>query len=212
WEGSDCCLPKGATRGTLSGHVPNLKAGDVLIFQEVLNPRTKTEQDADPAHRHAVRLNDVRASGNDGKPLTDPLNGQQITEIAWQLDDALPFPLCVSTKAEAAGADDQDASVVLGNIVLADHGRTIGPELLGQAPEPRLEFVLPTAGDRCRPPPPKTIPPRFRPRLQERSLSFPVPLQQQLLFGLDFQSQHQTDLDNHQFSSALQQRFAASEI
>ena len=57
---------------TLRGHYPDLAVGDVLIFQEILGPRTGEEEDADPAHRHAVRLTEVRALDGD-QPLTDPL-------------------------------------------------------------------------------------------------------------------------------------------
>src|SRR5206468_10090888 len=40
WLEEGCCLPKGATKATLDGHYPNLQKGDVLVFEEVLGPRT----------------------------------------------------------------------------------------------------------------------------------------------------------------------------
>ena len=178
WEARECCLPRGATRATLRGHFPNLTGGDVLIFEEIVNPRTGQAADADPAHRHAVRLNRVRAWDQHQEPLTDPLNGQPITEIFWDAADALPFPLCVSIKTKAA-TGDQDASVARGNIVLADHGRTIGPEDLGQVPKPRLERVPAADADRCRHPALEMVPARFRPALKERPLTYALPLPQQ---------------------------------
>ncbi len=59
WGDERCCLPKGATHATLRGALLNLKAGDVLIFEEVIGPRTGRAEDADPAHRCAVRLTHV---------------------------------------------------------------------------------------------------------------------------------------------------------
>jgi hypothetical protein len=59
WSNQACCLPKGATRATLKGHFPNLKKDDVLIFEEVRSPLTGDPADADPLHRHAVRLTNV---------------------------------------------------------------------------------------------------------------------------------------------------------
>jgi len=60
WGDKSCCLPKGATKATLSGHFPHLRVGDVLIFAEKKGPDTGKEQDADPLHRHAVRLTQVK--------------------------------------------------------------------------------------------------------------------------------------------------------
>ena len=40
WGDQRCCLPRGATRATLAGSFPDLKAGDVLLFEEVLGPHT----------------------------------------------------------------------------------------------------------------------------------------------------------------------------
>ena len=37
WSDGRCCLPIGAVAATLADHFPNLKVGDVLIFQEVLD-------------------------------------------------------------------------------------------------------------------------------------------------------------------------------
>ncbi len=62
WGARECCLPKGATQATLLGHYPQLKAGDVLIFEEVYGPYTGVPEDADLTHRCAVRLTKVTLS------------------------------------------------------------------------------------------------------------------------------------------------------
>src|SRR5207244_1315925 len=100
WSDQRCCLPKGATHATLRGNLPNLKAGDVLIFEDVIGPHTGRPEDADPAHRCAVRLTHVETRDASGQPLADLLTGQAITEIFWTDDDALPFALCISTQTD----------------------------------------------------------------------------------------------------------------
>ena len=73
WGDADCCLPQGATEATLLGSYPNLAAGDVLIFQEVMGPQTGVAADADLRHRCAVRLTSVATTNGRGQPLVDPL-------------------------------------------------------------------------------------------------------------------------------------------
>ena len=165
WGDERCCLPKGATAATLRGHWPDLAKGDVLVFQEIAGPRTGQADDADPAHRHAVRLIWRRAAEG-GNPLTDPLNDTQITEIRWHPDDALPFPLCLSSETDEVHDSMliDNVSIALGNIVLVDHGQSIAGEALGSVPEAQLHYPA-KAGDTCERVPPDPVPPRFRPTL-----------------------------------------------
>ena len=181
WGDDACCLRVGATSATLAGHFPNLTArdcdaqppipGDVLIFEEVRGPLTGIEADADPDHRWAVRLTNVRAFAppvppqTTPTPLTDPVTGTEITEITWDDADALPFPLCVSSRAdeEHGGGLLDDVSVACGNIVLADHGLTLPPEDLGAVPVPRI--FLPDPQGACERERPAAVPPRYRPAL-----------------------------------------------
>ena len=135
WDDSECCLPMGATRATLYNETGlELKTGEVLLFEEVFSPQTGLAADADPSHRHAVRLTSVTLKNAKGDPLVDPLHGTPIAEIAWAVSDALPFPLCISAKiTTATGAKlFLDLSLARGNIVLADHGRTLDGESLGR--------------------------------------------------------------------------------
>jgi hypothetical protein len=173
WSQGRCCLPKGATRATLKGFFPNLHAGDVLIFEEVLGPQTGTAGDADPAHRHAIRLLETRTTDRAGGSLADPLTGQAVTEIAWAAADALPFPLCISATADAAH-DHQvldDVSFAQGNIVLADHGRTYKHEDLGVVPPSTLTRAPVLAAHRCSDAAPAPVPPRFYPTLAHSPLT-----------------------------------------
>lgn len=171
WSDAECSLPKGATRATLAGDYPSLARGDVLIFEERVGPRTGREADADPAIRHAVRLTAVEAG------LTDLLEGAPITEIRWAEEDALPFPFCISSRLDeaAGGGLVRGVSHALGNVVLADHGRTVAAEDLGAVPHPHLELVPERGGDPCARPEPRSVPPRYRPRLAEGPVSQVAP-------------------------------------
>lgn len=167
WGDSRCCLSVGATTATLDGHWPDLAPGDVLIFQEMRGPLTGALEDADPAHRHAVRLTAVRAF--DGvNPLNDPLDDTPITEIRWHANDALPFPLCLSAETDEAheSLPIENVSIALGNNILIDHGRSFFKEPLGEVPPPRLQLP-PAKGDPCQRAQPQPLPPRFSPVLAQ---------------------------------------------
>src|SRR5262249_13771394 len=103
WGDRRCCLPRGATRLTLAGHRPHLAPGDALLLEEVLGPLTGVDRDADPDHRQVVRLTAVHAFSPDDatKPREDPLTHDLITEIEWFSEDALRFPLCLSSVTDA---------------------------------------------------------------------------------------------------------------
>lgn len=145
WGEAMCCLPRGSTRATLvDAPLPatpstpgdaaavevavvasapqralKLAAGDLLIFEEVLGPQTGNPADADPAHRHAVRLTDVQTS-------VDPLDGTLLLDIAWDPCDALPFDLCLSVRKPSPDcAWLHDVSLARGNVLLVDHGEHV---------------------------------------------------------------------------------------
>jgi hypothetical protein len=173
WSDQRCCLPKGATRATLQGHHPNLTPDDILILEEVLSPGTGAEADADPTRRHAVRLAEVTHTAPNNVPLTDPVTGEEITEIRWDDDDALPFALCLSS--QTAGGYRPQVSVARGNIVLADHGVTVRDEALGTVPKSFLFTSSSTDHDPCERRNPEPMPPRFRPRLAHAPLTHAAP-------------------------------------
>lgn len=144
-----------------------LQAGDVLIFEEVLGPVTGNPADADPARRHAVRL--TRVTGG-----RDPLYDQPIVEIEWAAEDALPFPFCLSAIGEAPECRYlENISVARGNVVLVDHGKTVGPEDLGEVPTLRTQAVCECAGH---PGDIQTVPGPFHPKLAKTPLTFSAPL------------------------------------
>jgi len=192
WGDTDCCLPQGATEATLLGTYPHLQAGDVLIFQEMLGPQTGVAADADLRHRCAVRLTAVTTTDGQGLPLVDPLFEQgtgkpivsaaqqptPVTEIQWSAEDALPFPVCISsTFRDSTGALKPlpQVSAVFGNVVLADQGLTMPVAGLPAVPEPTL-FIPAAAGNGCNPSAATALPVRYWPRLAEGPVTQAVPL------------------------------------
>jgi Baseplate J-like protein len=172
WGNDRCCLPKGATRATLrqsnENGLVNVNPGDVLIFVEKRNPENGVEEEADPTHRHAVRLTEV-------KPTTDPLFQEEgsnqdvrVVDIEWAAADALPFALCLwEVTVDGEESEREPASVAMGNIVLADHGKTIHDEAL--PPVPAANFALtkvqPRSVSACEEQLIIPTAPRYRPRL-----------------------------------------------
>jgi len=152
WGDLECCLPRGATSATLLDpeRKLSLRFGDFLLFEEVLGPATGNPADADPTHRHAVRLTRVT-------PGVDALYEQPVVEVAWGEEDALPFPLCVSALGPTPACELlENVSVAGGNVLLVDHGRRRSeplpavPEEKSEAPcvcEGRTGEVTRRAGD-----------------------------------------------------------------
>jgi hypothetical protein len=137
WGDGSCCLPAGTTRATLQAKAADLDlhAGDVLILEEVRDPDSGNPEDADPAHRHAVRLAAEPVARRDMAPA----EAVDLTEVRWHDADALPFALRLETR------DGEPACEAHGNVVLADHGGTIleadgdiEREPLGTVPDGRL--------------------------------------------------------------------------
>lgn len=196
WGERSCCIPRGATSATLLDewiaateesreaqgdggieaeitHSPeqqrklHLKAGDILIFEEIKGAKTGNPQDADVKHRHAVRLTRVA-------PSVDELYNQPIVEIDWAKEDALPFPLCISAIGPAPECSlIENISVARGNVILVDRGRTIEREDLGIVPEKETMQKCVAEGE---PAEIRVVPDRFRPSLQKTPLTFRQPL------------------------------------
>ena len=111
-----------ATRAHLAGDLRGLHRGSVLVFE--VPGETSGDSSA-----HAVRLSE--------EPRSLPCKGGTVLEVRWSRDDALPssvldrhrFPL--------------EKLRVLGNVVLADDGRTLEAELppvrVGEDYRPVLE-------------------------------------------------------------------------
>ncbi|PSM38527.1 putative baseplate assembly protein [Streptomyces dioscori] len=143
WGGEVRSLPRGATAATLRDEWRDtetceerrlaLRAGDLLVLEEVKGPRTGTPGDADPTHRQVVRLTSVT-------PAVDRIEDQPVLEVTWSAEDALRFPLCLTTHAgrgcersetwvpPAGGwGTVEDVTIARGNVVLVDHGRSLNP-------------------------------------------------------------------------------------
>jgi len=183
WGREDGCLPRGATRATLldtwadgegDRRKLDLQAGDVLVLKEMRGPRTGLEADADPARAWPVRLTRVSAVEDTLYPVgggaegTDP-RPTPLLEVEWHPADALPFPLCLSALGPApACARMRGISVALGNVVLVDHGRSIGPVELGTVPEETSETSCDCEGQ---PAPVQRMPGRLHWRLPDAPLT-----------------------------------------
>lgn len=128
WGGEVRALPKGATAATLRDEWQDaetcrdrrldLRPGDLLVLEEVKGPRTGTPGDADPAHRQAVRLTSVT-------PGLDRIEDQPVLEVTWAAEDALRFPLCLTTRGGRDCLPVEDVTLARGNVVLVDHGRSL---------------------------------------------------------------------------------------
>jgi hypothetical protein len=152
WGNRNCCLPRGVTRAYLYGVAPGsqqvvrppLKAGDYLLFEEVLGPTTGLAADADQFHRQVVRLVEVEDAEDpvyrdqllDGDLQIVQDSSQQpplpLVKITWREKDALTFPLCLSTERPETGPIS-NISIARGNVIPCDHGRTVTEELSAPA-------------------------------------------------------------------------------
>jgi len=120
WGERDSHLASGATSAVLTDGAPlsskngtpqrtlELRAGDVIIFEQTADPPTLGEGPADPALRQAVRLTGTRR-------LMDDLYEQPLLQVRWAPEDALGFDLAVT----AGGNPRSRAS---GNVVLVANG------------------------------------------------------------------------------------------
>ncbi|WP_329569376.1 putative baseplate assembly protein [Streptomyces sp. NBC_01361] len=143
WGGEVCTLPQGATAATLRDEWDDpetcrdrqlgLNPGDLLVLEEVKGPRTGTPGDQDPGHRQAVRLTSVT-------PAVDRIEDQPVLEVTWAAEDALRFPLCLTTRGGRDCLPVEDVTVARGNVVLVDHGRTLAglPQTATVPPEPAV--------------------------------------------------------------------------
>jgi hypothetical protein len=125
WGGTRCVLPKGSTGATLVGTVKGLglRAGDVLVFEEVPGPDSTTAT-ADVTHRWPVRLT---ADPCDSR---DPVTGTKLVEVAWHEEDELPFDLSLRRFPGRRCFGDSGAAVARGNVVLAEHGLLVENEAI----------------------------------------------------------------------------------
>jgi hypothetical protein len=160
----------------------NLKPGDILIFAEVKGAKTGAKADADPSHCHAVRLIKVQLVEDELLPYSSADENLRnlptpIVEIEWAIEDALPFPLCISAIGAApACCLIENISVARGNIILVDHGKTEVPQNLGVVKEAEPIALCAAEGQ---PSNVSIFPIPFRPQLDRNPLTFRQPLSAQ---------------------------------
>ncbi|MFN4089336.1 MAG: putative baseplate assembly protein [Alphaproteobacteria bacterium] len=146
WGDARCCLGRGTREVWLYGlpavggadrtaYRPHFVPGDYLVIEEVGGPVTGLAADADPAHRHVVRVEMV-------EDATDPVYAETLTDgrlnplaaagdpplplqrVVWGADDALPFAACISADTPETGPIG-NLTLVRGNVAPCDHGRTV---------------------------------------------------------------------------------------
>lgn len=151
WGNDECCLAAGSTEAFLYSilpsqvaDIPKFRKGDYLLFEEVLGPLTGLAADSNPAHRQVVQIDQDPLTDHDPLfsnitvdgipqpllPLQTPL---PLLRVHWRVQDALTFPLCLSTRPVDAPLI-RNVTVARGNIVLADHGITTSETFTPAAP------------------------------------------------------------------------------
>jgi hypothetical protein len=192
----ECCLEKGSTSATLLdkwkgtatpvGSQTNaagkndehaatdkrtlqLAPGDVLIFEEVIGPKTGLAADADPKRRHAVRLTEVTHGQDPVIPGPDRRPTPYV-RVKWARQDAMPFTFCISTLGPPPNCFYiENIGVAHGNVILVDHGRTLSPEDLGQVPTLETNAVCECAGEQGDI---EIVPGKFAPHLNKTPLTY----------------------------------------
>ncbi len=123
--------------------------------------------------KHESRTRKVRVY----RIITEPDYALPVTEIVWGYEDALPFPLCISATTDYGHGHRyiEDVSVVLGNIVLADHGGSVaqGNSILVPDTVPNITMNwATTTNQQCQQSEAEAVSPRYYPRLQYSPLTF----------------------------------------
>ena len=151
----------------------HLKAGDVLIFEEVIGPKTGNPADADPTHRQAVRLTKVTPGVDQLYHPFAPDYGQPVVEIEWCSEDALTFPLCLSATMPPPDCTlRSNISVARGNVILVDNSSPLSEDL-GTVETLQSGETCPSD---CAPREVVKTPAKFCPHLSGQPLTFSEPL------------------------------------
>ncbi|MEI8211031.1 MAG: baseplate J/gp47 family protein [Planctomycetota bacterium] len=194
WDESQCWLEQGATTATLvdyddraeaTSRAPcaaspsdlpactrklcGLSIGDFLVFEEVVGPLTGSTSDADHSKRHVIRITNINQKSDPVKDCTGC--ERPILEIEWDRRDALPFPLCISSKRPPPFCDAvRNVSVARGNLFLVDHGRSLDRIPLGKAVQSVQRQV--DCGSAWNPPRIETTLVPFRPVIDQTDLCY----------------------------------------
>jgi len=173
-----CCLHKGATSAVLFGDKTSLKANDFVMLVENRGADSGLKSDADLSKRHVVRIQAVEKIMDYDFNINDADPTIELTKITWDLEDALPFSLCISSVSDQKKVIE-DVSVVLGNIALCDHGLTREDDSVenssvhpSEVPKSIGHFADTNKASFCEENDPKPIPVRYRPSLKHKLITF----------------------------------------
>ena len=196
WGNEECCLVAGTQEaflytvpaGSPTAIRPVLAEGDLLLFEEVKGPLTGAAADAGAQHRQVVVI-DADPQQTEDPVYADTLIGDEVVRIGpadqplpllrvrWRREDALSFPLCLSSRTTERGAVP-NVSVARGNVVLADHGLLTDEELEPPYPGAAGPLYLRLSRDpltmECQPEPPAFDSSSGRPITDRRDLSCSV--------------------------------------
>jgi hypothetical protein len=196
WGNQVAYLPVGATSADLlldysSASDWQLQAGDLLLFEELVNPYSGETLTADPNRRHLVRLTRVETFPDplmSTDRITDPLDtatyldflrediealrtwltaapgGVIVTRVHWKAEDALPFRIWISNVTDE-GINLPIVNVARGNLAIADQGLT-EEEWYPQNPTLHTDWSGLRLGSRA-----------FRFTLSEGPLAYSIPLE-----------------------------------
>jgi hypothetical protein len=193
WGNEECCLPPGTTEAYLYSAPggtnvvrPVLHRGDLLLLEEVKDPLQGVPAQADRARRQVVRLEEEPESIDDPVYRDALVNGEldraepgdpplPLLRVRWRREDALTFPLCLSTRRPDVGLI-WAVSVARGNVVLADHGITTTETIAFPGPANgarplRLPLSAGPLTMQCEPGSVTYDPTTGRPRTERRDLS-----------------------------------------
>jgi len=105
-------------------------------------------------------------------PDVDPLTDAPVLNIEWGREDALPFPLCLSSLGLPPDCQLlENVSVAHGNVVLVDHGESTNEDI------PGITFTesTPDCASENLPSEVTRTPDRFHPVLSKRNVTFREP-------------------------------------
>ncbi|MGL4961290.1 MAG: hypothetical protein ACRC67_08650 [Inquilinus sp.] len=162
WGDSDCCLARGArdlwlyvtapAGADLAASRPDFVAGEYLLLEEVLGPRTGLPQDADPRNRQVVRIEAVEDAADPvfrdvlvGGVLTPAGAGDPplpLLHVHLREVDATAMPFCLSAEDPLSHQLIAPITIIRGNVTPADHGRTV-VRLWPDPTDPQMELPAP---------------------------------------------------------------------
>lgn len=117
WGGTEVSLALGSTRAALRAGPGAVAKGDVLVLCQLGATPEGPLRPEQVSRTWAVRIVSEPEVGE------DRLFGVPVLTVEWAEEDALPWPLVLSTRLD--GVAHGGLAVALGNVVLVDAGQTV---------------------------------------------------------------------------------------